>query len=276
VARASTANLYRHTAAYTYIDRADGGEYVGSGTLVQIGDELFLATVAHTNAEVGSIALVRKAGLMSPEPVRCVIRRVADTRDEFDVGVFQVTTDAVTRVGLEPISLDRVHDAGWGDPIMQARLIGYPNEWILAAAPLPNLKRFHALAYGCETIEPTRWPSIPLRGRLRIEFDRDIHLVVHYTDDVVSYDDDKLPVPEGTPNPKGMSGGGLWQRRNATRDDEIWTASDSCLVGIQSDWLIDAGYLRSIQIIHWLKLVANHFPSLRRDLEKRFPRLKRL
>ena len=272
-ALAGTANLYRHTAPYVYIDKKKGKEFIGSGTLVKIGDRLLLATVAHTNPRDGTVALIKKSGLMVPEPIFCVIQRVVSNDDEIDVGVFELTAHAITMAGLEPIGIDRIHDGGCGNTSIKSRLIGYPDEWVITAPPLPNLKRFHALAYGCETIEPSRWGAIPHQNG--INFDDKIHVVIHYSDDVVSYDN-KLPVPPGTPNPKGMSGGGLWQRPGPTPDDAIWTPSDLCLIGIQSDWLEKAGYLRSIQVIHWLKLVSDHFPDLRGELENRFPRLTQI
>jgi hypothetical protein len=269
-AQAATANLYRHTAAYVYIDRRTGNESIGSGTLVKISKRLLLATVAHTKPRDGTLAWIKKSGLIVPEPIFCVVQRIVSTDDETDVGVFELTAHATTMAGVEPIGIDRIHDGGCGSPSVKARLIGYPGQWIVTAPPLPHVKRFHALAYGCETIEPARWGAIPHRNG--IVFNDKVHVVIHYSDDVVSYDN-KLPVPPGTPNPHGMSGGGLWQRPEPTPDDVIWTPSDLCLIGIQSDWLAKAGYLRSIQVIHWLKLVADHFSDLRGELENHFPRL---
>jgi hypothetical protein len=272
-AQAATANLYRHTAAYVYLDQKTGREFIGSGTLVRIGNRLLLATVAHTKPKDGTLALIKKSGLMVPDPIFCVIQRVVSTDNAIDVGVLELTEHAIIMAGLEPIGLDRIHDGGCGNTSIKSRLIGYPGQWVVTAPPLPNVRRFHALAYGCETIEPTRWGAIPFRKG--INFDDKVHVVIHYTDDVVSQNN-SLPVPPGTPNPKGMSGGGLWQRPEPTPDDAIWTPSDLCLIGIQSDWLERAGYLRSIQVIHWVKLVAEHFSDVRDELESRFPRLKQL
>ena len=272
-ALAGTANFYRHTAAYVNYNK-QGEERIGSGTLVQIGDRLLLATVAHTRPkDLSAIALVKKSPLMVPQRVTCVTHRVASADDEIDVGILELSTDAVRKTGLEPIGIDRIHDGGTGNPSVKARLIGYPGQYVVVKKPLPNLKRFHALAYGCEPIEATRWDAIPDKGSAT--FDEDIHIVIEFSDDVVSYGD-RLPVMEGTPEPFGMSGGGIWQRPQPTKDDEIWTPSDLCLFGIQSDWLRKAGYLRLIQIIHWLKLVADEYSDLRSELESRFPRLKQM
>ena len=156
VALAATANLYRHTAAYVYIDRKEGKEFIGSGTLVEIGDRLLLATVAHTKPRDATVALIKKSGLMLPEPIYCVIQRIVSNDADIDVGVFELTAHATTMAGLEPIGIDRIHDAGCGNTCIKSRLIGYPGQWIVTAPPIPNVRRFHALAYGCETIEPSR------------------------------------------------------------------------------------------------------------------------
>ena len=150
--------------------------------------------------------------------------------------------------------------------------MGYPETYIVEKAPLKGVVRFHGLGYGCEPIEPSRWQAISTQTGV---FDEDVHIVVEFSRDVVSYGSE-LPVPDGMPDPPGMSGGGIWQRPEATKDDEIWTPSDLCLFGIQSSWLYKLGYLKAIQIIHWLKLIADEYPELGRELESRFPRLRQI
>jgi hypothetical protein len=272
-ALAVTADLDRHTGAYAYRDIHNGKEYIGSGTFVQIGNRLLLATVGHTEPKDGTVTLVKKSALLLPEPISCVIRRVVNKNRGIDVGVFELTADAADRAGLEPIGIDRIHDGGTGNPGTKARLIGYPCQFVMTAPPLPNVRRFHALSYGCEPIESARWQAIP--DNEKVWFDEQVHIAIEFSDDVISYDN-SLPVPEGTPEPFGMSGGGIWQRPTPTEDDAIWNPHDHCLFGIQSAWMRKGSFLRLIQIIHWLKLVADEYPDLCGELESRFPRLRQM
>jgi hypothetical protein len=265
---AATENLYRHTAAYVFTNRK-GEEKVASGTLVQIGGRILLATVAHTSPRsLESIALVKKSRLMTPEPLTCVIRRA--TSNVADVAVFEIQADAVAIAGLEPIGVERIYDGGPGTSNFKARLIGYPDTWVLPNTSIPGLRAFHGLSYGCEPIDPARWVAI--RGHSQL-FDEHLHVVLEFSRDVIDCGP-KLAVPDGTPDPYGMSGGGLWQRNEAIKSNELWTAEGLCLFGIQSSWLTELEFLKAIQIIHWLKLVADEYPDLRDELNDRFPRIR--
>lgn len=267
---ASTENVYRHTVAYVFNTR-DDAESCATGTLVQIDDKLFVATVRHAIPHsVSSIALVKKRLVLSQERLECVTRRAVS--DYVDVAVFELQPNTVARVGLDPIGLDRIHDGRTGNTNFKTRLMGFPAAWVLSRNPLPGIKGFHGLGYGCETIEPSRWPAI---STIPGTFDKDTDIVVEFSRDTVDFGS-KLPVPAGMPDPFGMSGGGLWQRTVAVKDDEIWTADGLCLFGIQSTWLDEKGFLKAVQIIHWLKLVADEYPELRGELCERYPRLKKL
>jgi hypothetical protein len=273
--KAATANLYRHTAAYRFVKR-DGSEEFASGTLVQIGSRYLLATVAHAIPQnLASIVLVKRAELLAIGKVACVTRRSVSEEHDIDVAVFELEGGDLRQLGLEPITLDRIHDAGSGNPNFVTRLCGYPVKWIMPkSSPLPNVSitGFHCLSYGCEPIEPARWHAISTRPRT---FDEAVHVVVEFNRDVIDYDT-SLEVPSGLPDPFGMSGGGLWQRVRAVADDEIWTPDGYCLFGIQSAWLDETNFLKAIQVIHWLNLVADTYSDLRGELEERFPRLKHI
>lgn len=269
---AATAHLHRHTAGYVYFNDA-GEEKIGSGTFVQLGDRLFLATVAHTKPNgLQSIHFVKKSPLAVPVPDECVIRRLTNDDSRIDVAVFELAANTAARVGQEAIGIERIYDGVTGNPNTKGRLIGYPGKYVVQCTSVANVRRFHALGYGCEPIEPNRWGAI---SRVAGTFSEDVHVVVEFNRDVVSYGD-PLPVPDGLPDPFGMSGGGMWQRPERTSDNAIWTPSELCLFAIQSSWLNKLDYLKAIQIIHWLKLVADEYPDLRGELQSRFKRLKQM
>ncbi len=75
-ANAATENIYKHSMAYSYEDKATGQEMIASGTLIRLGKRLLVATVRHTNPRgTDSIDLVKRARLLSPLPTNYVIRR---------------------------------------------------------------------------------------------------------------------------------------------------------------------------------------------------------
>jgi hypothetical protein len=273
IARASSLalaeNLSRHTAAYTFVKK-DGGEDVASGTFVEAGGHLLLATVAHTvPRDLESIFFVKRVPLLAPDRLGGVTRRVASPDEKTDVAAFVLEPDTAARCGLTPIAIDRVHDGGTGNSA-KAMLIGYPADYVAHVSPAPvTVRKFHALAYGCEPIEPSRWGAIT---KDRSVLDRGLHVVVEFDRDVVDWG--QPPPMPGVPDPPGMSGGGLWQRPTPAGEGEIWSPDCVRLIGIQSSWLFKKGFLKAIQAIHWLRLVAGEFPELRDELETRFPRLR--
>lgn len=200
-----------------------------------------------------------------------VTRRVACSDQKVDVAAFEVEDATPGKAGLEPVDLDRIHDGRTGCPTVKARLIGYPGQWVTPLKSLPGVQGFRALSYGCEPIEPSRWDAVSKKAGLS----PDIHVVVDYGDDHVTFEGGGL-VSADAPNPRGMSGGGMFQPPKPTKAKQIWNPADMCLFAIQSSWLDEVGFLKAIQIIHWLKLVAEEYPDLRSELQSRFPRLKRM
>jgi hypothetical protein len=262
---ASTENLNRHSLVYKFIDRRDQVG-TGSGTLVEIGGRYFVATVKHTHPrELASISLVKKSGLMIPGSNSFVRHR--SKCESHDVAFFELEDSAPAAIGVEPITLARVHDCGTGVPNLGARIFGYPDRYQKPDYPTKGMLGFHALSYGCEPIEPSRWQAIPYSS-----FDPDSHVVFDFNPDVLEWSPE-LPLPKGLPPPPGMSGGGLWQRRAKVRDGELWSADELNLIAIQAFRIDGTSFLVATQVIHWLRLVAEKRPELRSEIARACPRL---
>lgn len=60
-----------------------------------------------------------------------------------------------------------------------------------------------------------------------------------------------------------MSGGGFWQRWTSMSTAELWFPCDYQLFAIQSSWNETQGYVRGIQVRHWLDLLKDLYPELR-------------
>jgi predicted RNA-binding Zn-ribbon protein involved in translation (DUF1610 family) len=264
--QAVTDNISRCSLAYGFLN-ARGEEELASGTLVQIRDRQFMATVAHARpAHVEQVTFARNGKFLAPGEWNGAIRRIANTGSDADVAAIELAPETGVRLGIEAIGLDRICDLGPGTSETPARVIGYPSAWILSKK---QARGFFALSYGCEPVEAYRWHGITKKAN---DFDAGVDVFVFYCDDVV--DIGRTQAPGGLPDPRGMSGGGFWQRPAPTPTDRIWNPEDVRLFAIQSRWLVDAEFLRGVQIAHWLKLVADHYPDLADELTDRFPRLK--
>ena len=69
--------------------------------------------------------------------------------------------------------------------------------------------------------------------------------------------------------PRGMSGGGYWQKIDTSTAD-VWLPDDYGLIAVQSRWWGLGRYLQATQIIHWLRLVWAKRPDLHDALKSQF------
>jgi hypothetical protein len=245
----------------------DGGDglTVASGTAIKIGPRYFYATVAH--AKVWSpdhLRLVPKqTHAENDEPIPFVRHVLAE--GNVDVGAFEITHENFEQLGVVPIDIDRIYDAGTAED-RPSRLVGFPARYVRPASV--GDKSVTLLSYACEPVGPTRWGAISKR---KLNLDRNIDIVINYDRDVIDWTKDSK-LPTGMPDPYGMSGGGLWQRKEPLKEGQLWTAGDLCLVGIQASWLSEVDFLKAVQIIQWCKMIAEEYDDLRDMIVAQVPR----
>lgn len=269
---ASAAHLYDYTVAYKFI-HADGSEKGASGTVVQIGQHTLVATVAHAvPSSLSSIKLIRRSPVLAPEISGGILQRFARGPDSIDVAALVLEPGLIDKIHLIAAPIEKLADAQNGSSSTKARLIGYPSGYVVENYPMTNANGVFGLSYGCEPVEPERWVHITNR---KTRLDASKHIVVEYHNDVVELEKPE-PLESGLPSPFGMSGGGLWQFPHRTAKNEIWTPDRHRLIGIQSGWLQDKGFLIITQVIHWLRLVADAIPDTKDELYELFPRLREL
>lgn len=261
-------HLHRTTLAYTFVK--DGQEQVGSGTLVQIGNRMLIATTAHTiPTRKDRITFVPKLEFHEIERAVTVIDVHKSAYE--DVGIIEVEVDAPRLLGMEALQLDRIADLGAGREAARAALIGYP-----AAQIIPNYQtrilQFEGLSISCEPISPIAWGGIPI-GRDDSPYDPQAHVFTHYNlDDPLFVHPENPSRDEVAPEPFGLSGGGFWQCPES-REGKIWSPSMLSLFAIQSSWCKGRKHVKGVQVIHWLQLVADTYPELAAELRCQFPRL---
>ncbi|MFL6544501.1 MAG: hypothetical protein ACJ8LM_04865, partial [Candidatus Udaeobacter sp.] len=267
---AFTQNIHSHSVAYTI---APNGEGVASGTVVQIGDRLLIATTEHTIPDdLKLLGFVAKDRIVYGDRSRWVRRAGKDRFN--DIGFIELETAAIVDLGLNPISVERIVDAGPGDPRLKSRVIGFPWEMRQDHFVAKGVRTFKPLSYGCETVHLAAWPSLSFATK---DKDPSIHVLAFYErEDNIDWQVDYVQ-SSATPDPRGMSGGGYWQRPRFLADSEVWLPDQLCLFAIQSAWFEKKSFLKGTQIIHWLKLVADSYPDeLHSELHRRFPRLDTL
>lgn len=260
---AYTQELIRHSIAYT--TTSDGGG-LASGTVVSLGDRVLIATTGHSIPDdKNAIGLVTKDKPCTGDRSHWIQRTGKSTT--VDVAFIELTAGADQELGVVPLPIDRVIDAGAGSPILKTRVVGYPWESRHDNAE-SGIREFRLLSYGCEPLHTAAWASLPFSN-----IDPNTHVLAYYErEDNVDCRGDFIqssPAPE----PHGMSGGGFWQRSAMLDDKQLWQPDALCLAAIQSGFFRKRSYLLGVQIAHWLELIADEYPDLREMLHARFPRI---
>lgn len=254
-------DLDGHSLAYI----SDGEN--ASGTLVTIGDREFIATAAHT------IPLSRTSLILigqGQHPLnRDDIKIVASGRmrgDNPDVGYIELEPGTTSRLGRVPLSIDRLCDAGPGQPGRIAFLYGCPFALIKNAV---NPKRrekiigIHSFTYPNSTMAVEEWPTVPRDAEPPR---RSVDLFIPY-DVTAETIVDRGGSGNRLPNPEGASGGGICQGIGPKKDG-VWHVGKVKLIAIQSSWDKKRKYIRGVQIKQWVRLIEKDYPDLKKHLHQ--------
>lgn len=257
---AVSQNLVSHSLAYI----ADGEN--ASGTFVAIGGREFIATAAHTISPSRPSLKLIGDGIHPVE--RNDIKIVAAGRARGanpDVGYIEIAAGTASQLGRSPIELDRICDSGPGQAGRIAFLYGNPFalvERFVNHKAKQRIIGIHSFTYPNATLAYDEWPTVP-RDAEAPRKSVDLFIPYDVTEDMI------VDRGHGTrlPNPRGASGGGIWQGIGPINDG-LWHAEKIKLIAIQSNWDEERKYIRGVQIKHWLRLVEEDYPDLRKELGK--------
>ena len=232
--------------------------YVGSGTLVQVGSRFFVATAAHnlTNDKTGvpdNCLYLGYTKNVTHEPFPFCGRKpsAGEKEPSIDVDYIEIShkiARSMTEKEFLPLNRIRPFTDFWPTRVF---LTGFPAGIVPLEAA--RRKKFHldAIGYLTETRKPD---SSECKGNKS-------------TDIFVDYEETSILVQNQEvitmPKPQGLSGGGLWALPIA-RKGTLWRPSDTTLIGIQRKRVKTApAILCCTQIQHWLTSVADCYSDLR-------------
>ena len=227
----------------------------GTGTLVQIGDERIVVTAAHVvrRHEPERLQIVgeeRVSNLRSAPVAKEVLGGGLD--DKLDVGFVRITPDLVARlhgkafIGLEDIELFPV-----GVSQDLSLNFGMPE-----AAHQEEQEKFH------------RYDSFSFFTKVSDEFDwksgkrRPLDIWMDFPAEV---DNTFTGRAEALPNPKGMSGGGIWRAHFG--GEEAWRPENVRLIGINSEFYEEKRQIRANRMEALVELLSRYFPRAAQYLE---------
>jgi hypothetical protein len=196
-----------------------------------------------------------------------------ETEEAPDVGFLEIADDEnLLAMGFNALPLSRISDLGTGNSNKLTQVFGYPRDWVTTNHELQSMD-FSAMCLGADTIDPANWNTIEYEARSP-DPDRDIILRSDRSQKSLIWG--PFSAGKGLAEPYGMSGGGCWQFPKSFAKSGVWSAENIHIYGIQSSWPRKSRFLKAVQIIHWLKLISDHYSDLKQELVERYPRLLQL
>jgi hypothetical protein len=244
-----------------------------SGTLVEIGDHLFVCTASHCVDQGQSFTrywILGDRPRFSGDGMPRVVAAHGYGGDVPDTGLLELDRATFAKFSSKrPCSIERIENCGPGRSDRLSSLIGAPSQ-LVEPEQSGQAKGFKAvvISYNSTATLPTE----PLWAKVAPAADKDLDIILDYpagNDSTTRLDtNQKYKLPD----PSGMSGGGLWDQGFGR--GKMWSPEHAFLYGIQSAWHETERYVRAVQIVHWFRLVHQHYPDLHGVLEAKFPVLK--
>jgi hypothetical protein len=231
----------KHTCMIT--KETERPEPIGSGTFVQVGDRLFVATARHLFRDFKTDDVIGM--YWGEEDNRTgIIRSDAILDGELDLAAIPLPSD--TRAcGVLLRGQRATHQEDEQEVFV---ISGVPAEKCTVDLQSRQIVVGH-YSCGLVALPRKRWPTSS-----EVPISPDVDLFLNYTRDFAADDHGNRTRQIA---PYGLSGGGIWSV--PARADGIWSPTDARLVAIQSSVEADRWrYLRATRIERWVRLVADN------------------
>ena len=244
-------------------DRDDPKLDGATGVAVKIGSRCFLATAAHFLKKAPNIEIVRRQGR---DPIGLDFRN-AYSEEQLDVGLLELSAGQAEKI-RDFVEEKNIHTGLDQRTVHNVLVVGFPAcEHHRVAQDL-----FEARGNTVQScsVPLGQWPEGPPENPLIAGRDFLVEYPsvqdVQVTGPGINYDE-AAAIPAEPPEPRGMSGGGIWLDIFAHRQAGIQFPHIQ-LIAIQVKFLRTSRLLRGTLIEHWLDLVAKSYPDLRDDVQR--------
>jgi len=256
-----------HNRTVRLIDRTDEGQG-GSAVPITISRRFFLATAAHVIPPGHQFEIVASPG------EKTITRFIADHRDErADVGLLEIDPADATSLSDERLCSEDMILTGL-DAASQHNVVvaGYPAEYMAKERQETRdvggrlaqemLWTCNAYLYDGFTVPPSEWPTDETRSPA---VGRDIFVKYHPENRARPFSPRSAGaaprvVHRPPPDPKGLSGGGIWLMRES-ESKGVWRAT-MFLIAVQTSSYPQRQLLRGTLLAHWLALLRREYPDL--------------
>ena len=218
-------DLSRHTVAF--VDLNKPLERMTSGVLVSIDGHLFVATAAHAvpSQPGGRLSFVVPKTKAIDAGALPILRCGKIESEWPDVGFLELDpAGALPVLRKEAISLDQISLRGPGHPECRCLLFGQTSEMIRTeqtAASQLHLT-FRPMCYSNAPIKPENWPNVSSADPAS---DQAVDIFLPFDPEEETWYYEENEGDDNLPEPRGPSGGGLWQ--GSQTKVELWNARGS-------------------------------------------------
>lgn len=245
--------LYEQARRLTYrlIDRTDatGG---GTAVAVKVSDRSFLATAKHVIDNDHTIEVVIRDSVVST--VSDFTSRVL--HDEVDVALLELAPSVARHFDFAPQTRIRtVLDTEDKLPII---VVGYPGQFMRHGKRVPlnddtdiSIQEVTAFTFQSVTLPCSDWPKdgiyppLVYERDLLVDFQPEQQLKILGPHDAGT---EAVSIGGDPPRPHGLSGGGIWLAQVRESEKSGLWVSDVCLIGLQTSYHKESGWLRGVQI----------------------------
>ena len=259
-----TLRLQANRFTYCLIDRTRQG--IGTAIAVSLGQRFFFATAKHLINNSHDLAILAEYPRTPAESSDFAAKHCDE---QLDVGLLELDSNAADRFDFaEGTRLLAEIDAEQELPTM---VTGFPGQFVhsvetqIANSVDLQVHRCDALTFRSVVLPESQWPDNgvlcePLtRGRDILVDYKPEPRVKHLPPGVSTID--VPPVDCHELDPRGMSGGGIWLA-NMEETSGRFRFPNVRLIGIQTGWYVENGWLKGHRIGRWLSMVHGAYPDL--------------
>ena len=240
---------------------------LSSGSLIEIGTRLFVATARHVIPEnpLRVLRILNRAGDYERDGFSGFLKWNRHFEPNKGVGYLELEREtAIQYFGDHDFCrVNRIADLGVGRPDRTAIVIGTPAR---SVKPVETFDEINRLKYACIPyltfpLPQHEWPGV---FEEMPEPDEKIDVFLDYPKEEcqIFETEESTTMPDTT----GMSGGGVWDQGDHA--EKVWFPGSCTLFAIQESCCPHRRSLRATQIKHWIDLILRDYPDLRPELEK--------
>jgi hypothetical protein len=219
----------------------------GSGVCIELKSRFFVATAGHNLVGYSDdqIFIVTDRGPRNKHTPFVERSPLADEPSPTpDLGYIELAPEVASSLRKSFLPIDRLKPGRGHSEDLFYYLKGFPSELVPRQLALNREYQLQAMGFFIPSVDPSK---------CHLELDPDVAILLDYRESTIQLSTgDRID----SPNPHGLSGGGIWGLPRTISRDGLWTPDITELLGIETGWFRDSRLIVGVQIQHWIDAVS--------------------